>query len=68
MLPNIQPEPWRVKVVRLAVPRRVSTHTRLEYVTDVTTRLLREPAALRGVRITRQARLLRHFTAQFEHL
>lgn len=54
--------------MRLAVPRRVYTNTHLEYVTDVTTRLPREPAALRGVKIARQAPLLRHFTACFELL
>ncbi|MEX0880168.1 MAG: tryptophanase [Thermoanaerobaculia bacterium] len=55
-------------LVRLAVPRRVYTNTHLEYVTEVTARLHREPAALRGVRIARQAPLLRHFTARFELL
>jgi tryptophanase len=55
-------------LVRLAVPRRVYTNTHLEYVTDVTARLKREPERLRGVRITRQAPVLRHFTAHFELL
>jgi tyrosine phenol-lyase len=53
-------------LVRLAVPRRVYTNTHLEYVTDVTARLRREPGTLRGVRIVRQAPQLRHFTARFE--
>jgi tyrosine phenol-lyase len=55
-------------LVRLAVPRRVYTNTHLEYVAEVTARLRAEPAALRGVRIVKQAPLLRHFTAQFELL
>ncbi|MFY9552148.1 MAG: hypothetical protein WAU32_13445 [Thermoanaerobaculia bacterium] len=38
-------------LVRLAVPRRVYTNTHLEYVTDVTAALKREPQRLRGVRI-----------------
>ena len=55
-------------LVRLAVPRRVYTNSHLEYVTEVTARLRREPEALRGVRIVRQAPALRHFTARFERL
>jgi tryptophanase len=55
-------------LVRLAVPRRVYTNTHLEYVAGVTARLRAEPATLRGVRIVKQAPLLRHFTAQFELL
>jgi tyrosine phenol-lyase len=53
-------------LVRLAVPRRVYTNTHLAYVADVTTRIHRDPAGLRGVRIVHQAPLLRHFTARFE--
>jgi tryptophanase len=53
-------------LVRLAVPRRVYTNTHLEYVADVTIRLRHEPAKLRGLRIVRQAPVLRHFTARFE--
>jgi tyrosine phenol-lyase len=53
-------------LVRLAVPRRVYTNAHLEYVTEVTVRLRRDPKALRGVRIVQQAPMLRHFTARFE--
>ncbi len=53
-------------LVRLAVPRRVYTNTHLAFVADVTIRLHREPAKLRGVRIIHQAPVLRHFTARFE--
>jgi tyrosine phenol-lyase len=55
-------------LVRLAVPRRVYTNTHLAYVTEVTAGLRREPDRLRGVRIAKQAPLLRHFTARFELL
>jgi tryptophanase len=53
-------------LVRLAVPRRVYTNTHLEFVADVLLRLHRKPETLRGVRIVKQAPVLRHFTAQFE--
>ncbi len=55
-------------LVRLAVPRRVYTNDHLRYVFEVTERLYREPQALRGVRIVRQAPPLRHFTARFDLL
>lgn len=55
-------------LVRLAVPRRVYTNDHLRYVFEVTKRLCRAPETLRGVRIVRQAPLLRHFTARFELL
>jgi tyrosine phenol-lyase len=52
-------------LVRLAIPRRVYTNTHLEFVADVAIRLHREPAKLKGLRIVRQAPVLRHFTARF---
>ena len=53
-------------LVRLAVPRRVYTNTHLEYVARVVLELHASPEKLRGVRIVRQAPVLRHFTARFE--
>ncbi len=47
---NFSPEPWRVKVVAV----------------DVVKRLPGEPEKVRGVRIVREAPVLRYFTAQFE--
>ncbi len=57
-----------LELVRLAVPRRVYTNSHLEYVTEVTAGLKRDPGRLRGVKIVHQAPLLRHFTARFELL
>ena len=48
MLPDLD-------LVRLAVPRRVYTNTHLEYVAEVTARLRADSAALRGVKIVKQA-------------
>ncbi len=53
-------------LVRLAVPRRVYTNSHLEYVADVLVRIHQHPEALRGIRIAKQAPVLRHFTAHFE--
>jgi tryptophanase len=44
----------------------VYTNSHLEYVAEVVKRLHRDPGKLRGVKIVRQAPVLRHFTAQFE--
>ena len=72
---EISPEPWRVKVVerirsigpsdREEALRRAGTNSHLEYVAEVV-KQHRNPEKLRGVRIVRQAPVLRHFTAQFE--
>jgi tryptophanase len=51
-------------LVRLAAPRRVYTNTHLEYVAEVAVGLHRQPQALRGVRIVREAPVLRRFTAR----
>ncbi len=53
-------------LVRLAVPRRVYTNSHLEYVADVLVRIHHRPETVRGIRIARQAPVLRHFTAAFE--
>ncbi|MEP6801739.1 MAG: tryptophanase [Acidobacteriota bacterium] len=53
-------------LVRLAVPRRVYTNSHLEYVADVLVRIHQHPETLRGIRIAKQAPVLRHFTAHFE--
>ena len=54
--------------VRLAIPRRTYTQAHLDYVAEVTGRIVGRRADLRGVRITAQPKLMRHFTARFEPL
>ncbi len=54
--------------VRLAIPRRTYTQAHLDYVVEVTGRIVARRAGLRGVRITSQPKLMRHFTARFEPL
>ncbi len=51
------------ELVRLAVPRRVFTGSHLDYVADCIARITKRKNDLRGLKITRQAALLRHFTA-----
>ena len=56
------------ELVRLAIPRRVYTESHIDYVAEAVIRVWRRREAIRGVRITEQAPLLRHFTARFEPL
>ena len=57
-----------MELVRLAVPRRVYTHTQLDYVADACARVMDLGARLSGLEITWQPPTLRHFTARFEPL
>lgn len=54
--------------VRLAIPRRTYTQAHLDYVAEVIGRIVARRESLRGVRITYQPKLMRHFTARFEPL
>jgi tryptophanase len=53
------------ELVRLAFPRRVYTQSHFDYAAEVICELKARTASVRGVRITRQASQLRHFTAEF---
>ena len=55
-----------LELVRLAIPRRVYTQSHLDFVAETFKEVAERKASLRGVRITRQPTLLRHFTADFE--
>jgi tryptophanase len=53
-----------MELVRLAFPRRVYTQSHFDYAAEVMVELKERAPSVRGVRITRQARWLRHFTAE----
>jgi tryptophanase len=53
-------------LVRLAFPRRVYTQSHFDYAAEVICELRARASTVRGVRITRQSRSLRHFTAEFD--
>ena len=57
-----------LELVRLAVPRRVYTSRQLEHAADAAEQVLGEAGSVRGLRITYEAPVLRHFTARFEHV
>jgi tryptophanase len=57
-----------LELVRLAVPRRVYTNSHLQYVADVVEEIRDHRDRLRGLEITHQAPVLRHFTARFREV
>ncbi len=66
--PDGSEEPARMDLVRLAMPRRVYTQSHADYVVEVFEELAAGKHALRGLTITREPPMMRHFTAEFEPL
>lgn len=58
----------KLELVRLAVPRRVYTTEHMRYVAESVIELFRDREKLRGLRVTYEAPVLRHFTARLEEL
>lgn len=54
--------------LRLTIPRRMYTSAHLQYVGDAVIRLYERREQMRGLRLTYEAPVLRHFTAQLEWL
>lgn len=60
--------PAAMDLVRLAIPRRTYTQSHADYVVEVFEELAAIKDSLGGYRITRQPKLMRHFTCHFEKL
>ncbi|MFZ0311150.1 MAG: tryptophanase [Candidatus Korobacteraceae bacterium] len=56
----------KMDLVRLAIPRRVYTQSHVDYVIEVVLAVWKRRAEIRGMKLTRQAPFLRHFTAYLE--
>ena len=56
------------ELVRLAMPRRVYTQAHVNYLAEVLEAMFVERDSVKGIRITKQAPFLRHFTAEFARL
>ena len=57
-----------MELVRLALPRRVYTNTHLRYVVDVLEGIRDRREVVRGLELTYEAPVLRHFTARFREM
>ncbi len=60
--------PSRMELVRLAIPRRVYTQSHIEYVAETFEGIMKEREGVKGMRIVKEPKFLRHFTAHFETL
>ncbi|HRD53017.1 MAG TPA: tryptophanase [Flavobacteriales bacterium] len=61
-------KPSAMELVRLAIPRRVYTQSHMEYVSETFEEVMRARDQVRGYRIVKEPRFLRHFTARFAPL
>ncbi len=55
-----------MELVRLAIPRRVYTHTQLDYVAEACAKVMEMGDRLRGLEIVWEPPALRHFTAKLQ--
>ncbi len=56
------------ELVRLAIPRRVYTQSHIDYVIEVFDEILAKKDEVKGLKIIRETKFLRHFTAHFEKI
>jgi len=56
--------PATLELVRLAIPRRVYTQSHIDYVAEVIIEVFNKRNELKGMIITEETQLLRHFTAK----
>ncbi|MBI5647059.1 MAG: tryptophanase [Ignavibacteriae bacterium] len=54
-----------MELVRLAMPRRVYTQSHVDYIIEVVEHVFQRRESLKGLRLTYEAPMLRHFTARF---
>jgi tryptophanase len=60
--------PAALELVRLAIPRRVYTQSHIDYVSEVIIEVYNERHQIKGLEITEEAPMLRHFTAKLRQL
>ncbi len=58
--------PSKLELVRLAIPRRVYTQSHIDYVAEVIIEVFKNRKKYKGLLITEEAKLLRHFTAKLK--
>jgi len=58
--------PSQMELVRLAIPRRVYTQSHIDYVAEVIIEVFNKRTEIKGLMITEEAPMLRHFTAKLK--
>ncbi len=58
--------PARLELLRLAIPRRVYTQSHMDYVLEAIGLVWQRREQIRGMKIVKAPKFLRHFTARFE--
>ena len=58
--------PAQMELVRLAIPRRVYTQSHIDYVAEVIIEVFNKRNEIRGLSITEETPMLRHFTAKLK--
>lgn len=58
--------PAEMELVRLAIPRRVYTQSHIDYVAEVIIEVFKKRNEIKGMKITEEAPMLRHFTAKLK--
>lgn len=58
----------QLELVRLAVPRRVYTASHLQFVADAVETVYKNSEKVRGLKIARESKFLRHFTVEMEEV
>ena len=57
-----------MELVRLAIPRRVYTQSHIDYVIEVFEQIKKEKIKAKGIKIVKEPKYLRHFTAHFKFI
>jgi len=66
--PDGTEQPAPMDLVRLAMPRRTYTQSHADYIIEVFEEVAEQLPRLKGLRIVKEPRMLRHFTCEFETL
>ena len=61
-------KPAHLDLLRLAIPRRVYTQSHMDYVLEAIDLVWQRRKDVRGVKIVKAPKFLRHFTAEFEQI
>ena len=56
------------ELVRLAIPRRTYTQSHIDYVVEIILEVYKIKDQIKGLKITKQNKYLRHFTASLEEI